>query len=103
YTEQEKVQIALQYLLPRQIRENGLLPDEIAFEKEAVLKLIREYTREAGVRNLERQIGAVARKVATKIAEGKTEHVEIDKTDVEDLLGHPKAGYRMEIEERTDR
>ena len=66
YTEEEKVYIAKGYLIPRQIRENGLRPAEIAFEEEALRRIIREYTREAGVRELEREIGSVCRKVATK-------------------------------------
>lgn len=70
YTDMEKVRIAQGYLIPRQRRENGLQADEITFTDGAILRIIREYTREAGVRNLERQIGRVCRKVATAIAEG---------------------------------
>jgi ATP-dependent Lon protease len=66
YTEQEKVQIAQQYLVPRQIRENGLRRGELSFTDEAILAIIRDYTREAGVRGLEREIGRVARKLVTK-------------------------------------
>ncbi|MFC2015994.1 endopeptidase La, partial [Chloroflexota bacterium] len=69
YTEEEKLRIAEQYLLPRQRRENSLRLEEITFSEEALRKIIRDYTREAGVRNLERQIGTVCRKVATKVAE----------------------------------
>lgn len=101
YTENEKTQIAKQYLVPRQIRENGLFPEEITYTNSAILKLIRDYTREAGVRNLERQIGKAARKVVTKIAEGKNKHIEIDDKSVRELLGHPPYGYGSEIEERV--
>jgi ATP-dependent Lon protease len=103
YTEQEKVQIAIQYLVPRQIRENGLRPSEISFEEDALLTIVRDYTREAGVRTLEREIGRAARKVVTQIAEGKTEHLVVDRAAVRELLGKPRYGYREEIEERTDR
>ena len=102
YTEEEKVEIAQRYLVPRQLRENGVLEKEIAFTKEAILSLIRNYTREAGVRSLERQVGSVVRKLATKVAEGDQETVTVQADEVKKLLGHPKAGYRMEIEERTD-
>ncbi|MBZ0307179.1 MAG: endopeptidase La, partial [Anaerolineae bacterium] len=102
YTEQEKVQIALQYLIPRQIRENGLLPDEIGFEEDAISYLIRNYTREAGVRNLERQIGTVVRKVAVQVAAGEDKQYTVHANEVRELLRPPKAGYREEIEERTD-
>jgi len=100
YTEQEKVQIAQQYLIPRQVRENGLRPAELAFTDEALVEIIRNYTREAGVRNLEREIGRVARKMVTRIAEGQTEAAVIDQPDIRDLLDHPRFGYQTEIEER---
>lgn len=103
YTELEKVQIAKQYLVPRQIRENGLLPKEIAFEDAAILKLIQDHTREAGVRNLEREIGKVARKLAIQIADGKKKKFTVNAPKVRELLGHPKVGYRSEAEERVDR
>ncbi len=102
YTEQEKVAIAEQYLVPRQIRENGLRPDEIEVTHDALLTIVRDYTREAGVRTLEREIGRAARKVVTKIAEGASEKVVIDEKQVRELLGKPRYGYREEIEERTD-
>ena len=69
YTEEEKVKIAQGYLVPRQIKENGLRLDEVTFDEGALRRIVREYTREAGVRSLERQIGTVCRKVATKVAE----------------------------------
>ncbi len=102
YTEQEKVEIARQYLVPRQIRENGLRLGEIEFTEDALLKLVRDYTREAGVRTLEREIGRAARKVVTKIAEGTAQSVVVDEKSIRDLLGKPRYGYREEIEERTD-
>jgi ATP-dependent Lon protease len=103
YTEQEKVAIAQQYLVPRQIRENGLRVEEIAFAENALNLLVRDYTREAGVRNLEREIGRGARKVVTKVAEGVQDKVVIDETMLRELLGKPRFGYREELEERTDR
>lgn len=102
YTEQEKAEIARQYLVPRQIRENGLRRSEIAFADEALLQLIRDYTREAGVRSLEREIGRAARKVVTRIAEGEQDCVHIDETLLRELLGKPRHGWREEIAERTD-
>lgn len=102
YTEQEKSAIAQQYLVPRQIRENGLRASEIEFKPEALLEIIRDYTREAGVRTLEREIGRAARKVVTRIAEGKTDKLVIDQAQIRELLGNPRYGYRTEIAERTD-
>lgn len=102
YTEHEKTAIAEQYLVPRQMRENGLRPEEIEFQQEALQTIIRDYTREAGVRTLEREIGRASRKVVTRIAEGKTDKVVIDEKGVRDLLGKPRYGYREELEERTD-
>ncbi len=103
YTEQEKVAIAEQYLTPRQLRENGLRPDEVTMTREALQLIIRDYTREAGVRTLEREIGRAMRKIVTRIAEGTQEHVTIDPKTVRDLLGKARFGYRTELEERTDR
>jgi ATP-dependent Lon protease len=102
YTEQEKVSIASQYLVARQIRENGLRPSELSFTDEAILTIIRDYTREAGVRSLEREIGRAARKVVTKIASGQVESFTVDKEAVRDLLGKSKVGYHTEIQDRTD-
>lgn len=103
YTEREKLQIAKQYLVPRQNEENGLFPDEVTFSDEAILKIIQDYTREAGVRSLERQIGKVARKIVTKIAEGAHTPVRVTPDKVRELLAHPPYGYRTDIEERVMR
>ena len=100
YTEEEKVRIAQAYLIPRQIRENGLRSDEIEFTEAAVSRIIRDYTREAGVRNLEREIGSVCRKIATKIAEGKESDGSIDREDVPEHLG--KLKYYFDAAERTE-
>jgi ATP-dependent Lon protease len=99
YTEDEKLHIAKGYLIPRQIEESGLKPEEIKFEDEAVRQIARDYTREAGVRNLERQIGAVTRKVATSVAEGKPTPVIVTRDKVVELLGKPK--FYGEVAERT--
>lgn len=89
YTENEKIEIAKGYLVPRQIRENSLREKEIVFKDTALRKIVREYTREAGVRNLERKIGAVCRKVGTLIAEGKLKKTTITPARVEEHLDHP--------------
>ena len=100
YTEEEKIKIAQGYLIPRQIRENGLRRDEIEFTEGAIRKIIREYTREAGVRNLERKIGSICRKVATKIAEGQEGKVMVTEENVADYLGKPE--YFLEAAERLE-
>lgn len=102
YTEQEKLQIASRYLVPRQIRENGLRPKEVQFTKDALQMLIRDYTREAGVRNLERAIGGVVRKVATRIAEGDVKRARVTVDLVRKTLGKPRFGYGEELASRTD-
>jgi len=89
YTDREKMAIARGYLIPRQIRENSLHENEVTFTDEALQKIIRQYTREAGVRNLERKIGAVCRKIGTHIAEGKGTVFEIKEDLVEEFLDHP--------------
>ena len=90
YTEKEKLAIARQYLAPRQLKRAGLTDETIDLRDDAVQRLISEYTREAGVRQLEREIGRVARKVARRIATGKAEHVEVEGDTVAELLGRPK-------------
>ncbi len=94
YTEEEKVHIARQYLIPRQLEEHGLVPDQVAIDDDAVRKIITQYTREAGVRSLERQIGAVARKIAARVA-GLEAAAEASRTvvtgaAVAEYLGPPK-------------
>jgi len=101
YTDKEKIAIARHYLIPRQIKENGLRPEEISFTDDALEKIIRSYTREAGVRNLEREIGAVCRKVVTRISEGKETSVEVTAERVKEFLGREKYFDTEEIAERT--
>ncbi len=101
YTDNEKMAIARGYLIPRQIRENSLHEDEIKFTDEALQMLVRQYTRESGVRNLERKIGAICRKVGTKIAEGKNENFEITPKLVEEYLDHPIFLGPEELNKRT--
>jgi len=100
YTEEEKLKIAHGYLMPRQLRENALRPEEIEFTDEALRKMIRDYTREAGLRNLEREIGAVCRKVVTRIASGEVEgKTVITAEKATEMLGKPR--YFFEAAERT--
>ncbi len=103
YTEEEKVHIAFQYLIPRQIDENGITADQIEFPEDAVRNVIRHYTREAGVRNLERNIGTICRKQARRLAEGKTEKLVITPEVVQQFLGGIKIRSEGEIAERTKR
>jgi len=101
YTDREKIAIAEQYLIPRQIRENGLRPQEISFTKPALETIIRSYTREAGVRSLEREIGGVCRKVVTRIAEGIYDYLEVTPIMVREYLDRPKYYSTEEIALRT--
>ena len=99
YIEDEKLQIAKRHLLPKQVEENGLTKSEVAFDSGSIKELIRSYTREAGVRNLERQIANVLRKVARKHVEEKTKKIKITKTKVSDYLG--AARFHSELAERA--
>src|SRR6266705_293729 len=90
YSDREKLQIAKQYLAPRQVRENGLTPGQIEITDDAIKLIAARYTREAGVRQLERNIGRLARKVALKIAKGQTEKVVVDAEAIHDYLGAPR-------------
>jgi ATP-dependent Lon protease len=90
YTEREKQMIARKYLIPRQFSENGVSPDQLSITDEALSEVITSYTRESGVRQLEREIGRLARKVARKIASQEVERITIDREMVDDLLGRPK-------------
>jgi ATP-dependent Lon protease len=103
YTEEEKVHIAFQYLIPRQIDENGVTKEQIEFPEEGVRHVIRHYTREAGVRNLERNLGTICRKQARRMAEGKTEKLIVTKEIVQEFLGGIKIRSEGEIAERTKR
>jgi ATP-dependent Lon protease len=101
YTENEKVEIAKKYLIPRQARENGLHADEVKFNKPAIQALIRLYTRESGVRSLEREIGAVCRKIVTGISENKKQQLAITPVLVKKYLGQPQFMETEEIIRRT--
>jgi ATP-dependent Lon protease len=105
YTEEDKVHIAYQYLIPRQIEENGVTAEQIEFTEPAIRDIVRHYTREAGVRNLERLIGTICRKQARRIAEGKPEKLIVTPEVVEQkqFLGGPKVRVDSEIAERTKR
>ena len=103
YTEDEKVHIAFQYLIPRQIEENGITAEQIEFPDQSVRTVIRHYTREAGVRNLERNLGTICRKQARRLAEGKTEKLVVTPEIVQDFLGGFKIRSEGEIAERTKR
>ncbi len=99
YTEEEKIHIAKKYLIPKQIKENGLKKGQIIFTEKAIRKIITDYTREAGVRNLERQIGSVCRKVAKRIAEGKIRKYRITEKNLEKYLGNPKVFHDQLLKE----
>lgn len=100
YTEDEKLEIAKQFLVPKQRREHGLTEEQISFSDEAILRIIREYTRESGVRNLEREIANICRKVARKVAAGHAEPTVVASCDLESYLGRPK--YRYGVAEEKD-
>jgi ATP-dependent Lon protease len=101
YTDEEKVGIARQYLIPKVLAAHGLATDELSFEPEAIRQIVRGYTREAGVRNLDREIAAVARKVARRLAEGRSEPVRISADSVVAYLGQLR--FFDEVAERTTR
>ncbi len=103
YTEEEKVHIAYRYLIPRQIDENGIPKELIELPEDSVQFIIRHYTREAGVRNLERLIGTVCRKQARRIAEGRAEKLVVTREVVQEFLGGIKIRVDTEIAERTQR
>lgn len=99
YTEDEKLEISKRHLIPKQLEEHGLSP-EVSFSKEAIIKIIRNYTREAGVRNLERQIANICRKIARAVVEGEKKTVEVDVDMIEKFLGSPK--YHYGVVEKQD-
>ena len=101
YTESEKLHIAQGYLVPRQVKENGLRPGEVTFEDPSILQIMRDYTREAGVRNMEREIGAICRKLVTRMSEGKLSFPQRVVTGgLQDLLGKPR--FYSEVADRTE-
>jgi ATP-dependent Lon protease len=100
YTENEKLHIAKKFLIPKQLKENGLTGEQLEITDEAVIGIIRNYTREAGLRNLEREIGTICRKVARRIAEGKRESTIVAVDMLHDYLGPTK--FRYEIAEQAD-
>ena len=99
YIEDEKLQIAKRHILPKQITENGLDNDQVSFDSNSIKELVRSYTREAGVRNLEREIANVLRKVARDLVEQKSKSIKITKKKVGDYLGAPR--FHSELAERT--
>jgi ATP-dependent Lon protease len=99
YTEEEKLGIARRYLVPKQISEHGLQPRQASFTEDALRLVIREYTREAGVRTLERQIAAVLRKAARQVAEGKAKRIRVDETRVRSWLGPRR--FAADVRKRT--
>ncbi len=90
YTEREKLEIAKRYLLPRQIRENALQPEQLTLSEGALSAVISGYTREAGVRQLERELGRLARKVARRVAAGEIDHLAVEDDGIKELLGRPR-------------
>ena len=100
YTEEDKLHIARRHIIPRQLENHGMTAEGVAFGDEALVKLIREYTREAGLRNVEREIASIIRKVARKRAEGITDTVAVTPEKVEEFLGAPYF-MRDEMDERT--
>ncbi|MFZ0663700.1 MAG: endopeptidase La [Acidobacteriaceae bacterium] len=103
YTEEEKVHIAFRYLIPRQIKENGIEAANIEFPEDSVKFIVRHYTREAGVRRLEQLLGTVCRKKARRIAEGNKDKLTVTREIVQEFLGGIKVRVDTEIAERTKR
>lgn len=101
YTEEQKLHIARNYLLPKQIEANGLDKDELTVDDEALKRIAREYTREAGVRNLEREVGSLCRKIAKQVAEGKPTPIHVTAENIPEHLGRPR--FLEEVAERIDR
>jgi ATP-dependent Lon protease len=98
YTEEEKIQISHRHLIPKQIEENGLTPKQIGFTEKGILTAIRKYTREAGLRNLEREIAKVCRKLARRVAEGETGPFRVTPATVETLLGVPRVTPEVRLQ-----
>ena len=90
YTEDEKINIANKFLLPKQIKDNGVKENEMKLDDNIIKEIIRRYTRESGVRNLEREISKVARKVVKKVVSGEEKEVNVNNKNLSDFLGVPK-------------
>ena len=103
YSEEEKKHIAFRYLIPRQIKENGITPEQIEFPEDALLHTIRHYTREAGVRKLEQTIGTICRKEARRVVEGKTDKLIVTREVVKEFLGGIQVRVDTEVSERVKR
>jgi ATP-dependent Lon protease len=103
YSEEEKVHIANQYLIPRQIKENGITPEQIEFPEDAVRYVVRHYTREAGVRKLEQTLGTVCRKQARRVVEGNTEKLVVTRDTIKEFLGGIQVRVETEVAERVKR
>jgi ATP-dependent Lon protease len=103
YSEDEKMHIAFRYLIPRQIKENGITPEQIEFPEEAVRYIVRHYTREAGVRKLEQTIGTVCRKQARRVVEGSTEKLIVTREALKEFLGGIQVRVDTEVAERVKR
>jgi ATP-dependent Lon protease len=103
YSEEEKIQIAFRFLIPRQIKENGITPEQIEFPEDAVRYIVRHYTREAGVRKLEQALGTVCRKQARRVVEGKTEKLTITREVLKEFLGGIQVRVETEVAERVKR
>src|SRR5664280_2554264 len=103
YSEEEKVHIANRYLIPRQIKENGITPEQIEFPEDAVRYVVRHYTREAGVRKLEQMLGTVCRKLARRVVEGRKEKLVVTREVLKDFLGGIQIRVETEVAERVKR
>jgi len=100
YTEEEKLEIARKFIVPRQVKEHGLTKKHLTFQDDSIKKIISQYTREAGLRNLEREIASICRKVAKRVASGKSTQTAVSPKTVQELLGIPK--YIPETEQELD-
>ncbi|WP_412562525.1 endopeptidase La [Thalassobius sp. MITS945101] len=100
YTEDEKIEIAKQHLVPKQVKNHGLKKKEFAVEESALTEVVRHYTREAGVRNMEREVGKMARKAITKIVKGEADSITVNADNIDDFLGVKK--FRYGLAEKED-
>ncbi len=103
YSEEEKIHIAFRYLIPRQIKENGITAEQIEFPEDTVRYIVRHYTREAGVRKLEQTVGTVCRKKARSVVEGKTEKLVVNRDTLKEFLGGIQVRVETEVAERVKR